>query len=373
MENVLLMLVTVVLGCVCGIFIGKCAMDSLVDTNIIRFKCLCLFAAITTVAILLSAIFLSSARVYLLILEGVLLIGYPVGFLGWIYAMVNYGLRVKWNDSVGSIVKCLVYDPEREETGYDLYLPARKSPNGKYSLILYIHGGGFTGGSRKDGASWCKYMASKGYVAASMDYTLHDGKHISNLNLMCSQVKECVSAIREKCAELGYPVTEMAPTGVSAGGCLASLFAYKEAKNSAIPVKFVFQQTGPMYFDPVSWGASNNIPMQASFVSMMTGHQITEDMVVRGEHYPYVYEISPASYVDSETVPTLCAYGPKDKMVPANLKYHLLEALEKARVPYDFVEYPHSNHGLYDDPKSQRIFLKKLDEYCARYFENHLE
>lgn len=88
-------------------------------------------------------------------------------------------------------------------------------------------------------------------------------------------------------------------------------------------------------------------------------------------YYADIAEISPCAHVCGDTVPTLCAYGPKDKIVPVNLKFCLFEALEKYNVPYDYVEYPHSNHGLYDDPKAQSIYLQKVNEYCVRYFQNH--
>ena len=35
---------------------------------------------------------------------------------------------------------------------------------------------------------------------------------------------------------------------------------------------------------------------------------------------------------------------------------------------YDYIEYPHSNHGMYDDPKAHREYLTKLDEYLKKYF-----
>ena len=54
----------------------------------------------------------------------------------------------------------------------------------------------------------------------------------------------------------------------------------------------------------------------------------------------------------------------------AKIKVILPEAPEKYHMPYDYVEYPHSNHGLYDDPAAQKVFLEKLDEYCDSYFEN---
>lgn len=279
--------------------------------------------------------------------------------------MKSCGLKSNYH---GEVLRDLAYDKGREETGYDLYLPETQSQEG-YSLILAIHGGGFSGGAKKDEEAWCRYMSGKGYVSASIDYTLADGKHETSLTLMAEEIRDCVTAIKEKCASLGYPVDEMALTGCSAGGCLAMLYAYKYAETSPIPIKFVFQQTGPAYFDPLVWGTTNyNTAHQAAFTSMMTGKQVTEDMVKRGEHYPLIEEISPSCYVNESSVPTLCAYGPRDKMVPVQVKYYLFDAFERSHVTYDYIEYPHSNHGMYDDPKAHREYLTKLDEYLKKYF-----
>lgn len=361
-----------VAAAIVGYFLGKRAIDSLVDANIKGFKNTVLMTA-TGIVIIILCILFTKLRISYIVALPIYLAGVAIGFLWCILRNPNRGLKVKWNEQAGNIVRDLVFDSTRPETGYDLYLPASKESDGTYALVLYVHGGGFTGGSRKDGETWCKYMTAKGYVSASMDYTLQGkkGSQTSNLHLMAGQVKDCVAAIKVKCEELGYPVTEMTVTGASAGGTIAALFAYGLAKESAVPVKFIFQQTGPMLFHPVWWGATNNdYKMQAMFVGNFSGKAVTVEMVERGEHLPIIEAMSPACLVRENTVPTLCAYGPRDKMVPACLKFALFEALERYQVPYDYVEYPHSNHGLYDDPKAQRVFVQKVDEYCEKYFDH---
>ena len=372
LMQIVIALIIIIFAVILGFKIGKLGIDSLVDANLKQFKHVCIAAAIGLLLAIICTIFLKNIRMNLVTLIFVYIVAVPIGFLAPVFCFSTVGLRVKWNDKVGTIHRDLVYDETREETGYDLYVPARLEEGIKYSLVLYVHGGGFTSGSRKDGELWCKYMTSKGYVAASMDYTLQKKGYKSDLYLVTNQVKDCVSAIEKKCREIGYPVTEMAVTGGSAGGTLALLFAYKKANESAIPVKFVFEQAGPVYFNPVCWNAAGNLEEQAVFVTRFCGIVVDIEMIKNNEHFTYINELSPACCVKEDTVPTLCAYGSKDKMVPTCLKYWLLEALEKYHIPYNNIEYPHSNHGLYDDPGSQKEFLKKLDEYCEQYFENKI-
>lgn len=78
----------------------------------------------------------------------------------------------------------------------------------------------------------------------------------------------------------------------------------------------------------------------------------------------------PAALVNGNTVPTLCAYGPKDKIVPVDMKFMLFEAFERYHVDYDYLEFPNSGHSMMADPYQQEMFVQKALEYCERYFLN---
>src|SRR6476661_3465742 len=55
----------------------------------------------------------------------------------------------------------------------DLYLPA--SP-GRHPAMLFIHGGGFRGGSKAGyGNAWGPYLAARGIVVFAIDYRLSTG------------------------------------------------------------------------------------------------------------------------------------------------------------------------------------------------------
>ncbi len=353
------------LAILAGGYLGKRSMDTLIDSNLKGALSRLKAAGAVEILLIFLAIIMKGERAEFIAVAALFPIFVAAGFfLPLLLALWS----VPKADYSGEVIKGLVFDENRNETGYDLYLPENREKK-TYPLILYVHGGGFSGGSKKDGDRWCRYLAKKGMVTATMDYTLADGKHDTSLTLMADEIKDCVAAIKEKCAALDITINEMAITGGSAGGCLAMLYAYKYREESPIPIKFVFQQTGPAYFDPVIWGTVNyNTFHKAAFSSMMTGVKLTEEMVERGEHYPLIEAISPSCYVDENTVPTLCAYGPRDKMVPVQVKYYLFDAFERNHVTYDFVEYPHSNHGMYDDPKANRVFLRKVDEYINKYF-----
>lgn len=254
----------------------------------------------------------------------------------------------------------------KETTKFDLYLPA-SAIEGDYSLIFYIHGGGFTGGDKAEGDSWCPYYAAKGMIAVSANYTLPPQDPSANINTMFRELVNTISAVKLYCEERGYHITEMAPCGISAGGCLAMLCAYRAPEELAIPVRFVFQQTGPATFDPDGWGCADD-QAKAAFVSMMTGRPFTADDVGTEEYQKALDEISPSANVTGSTVPTLIAYGPKDKIVPPELKFSLIEQLDQSYVSYDYIEFPNSGHGMLNDPDKSKAFFELVDEYIEKYF-----
>ena len=87
----------------------------------------------------------------------------------------------------------------------------------------------------------------------------------------------------------------------------------------------------------------------AKLASGWTGKAITAEMVADRSYRSFVDAISPASLVNENTVPTLCAYGPKDKIVPVDIKFVLFENFDKYGVTYDFINFENSGHGMLGD------------------------
>lgn len=97
----------------------------------------------------------------------------------------------------------------------DLYLPKGvENP----PLILFIHGGGWKNGDRRN----CKlaWAAGHGYALASVEYRL------SQEALFPAQIHDCKGALRwlrAHAEEYGYDATKVMVAGTSAGGHLAAL------------------------------------------------------------------------------------------------------------------------------------------------------
>ena len=247
---------------------------------------------------------------------------------------------------------------------YDLYIPSGLDKLENQYLILFIHGGSFNSGSKEDGESWCKYYATKWYITASVDYTLQNQGKDASIYLMNEEIENAVTAIKQKTEELGYHIAGMAPCGVSAGGTLAMNLAYNG--NSAIPVKFVFQLAAPTYFAPSEWSLLmkvDRLDSEEKFCKMMTGKELED-------YDTEIQNISPACIVNEDSVPSLIGYGLIDHCVPLSQKYYLIEVYDRDNVMYDYIEFPKSNHGMYNDLDKLQEFLDKSLEYARVYFTN---
>ena len=281
----------------------------------------------------------------------------------------------------GTVLKDLKYG-EGEREIYDLYLPEDRTDPKATHLILFIHGGSWQSGDKKDGELWCRNLASKGYTTASICYTLKTKETDTNITLVNSQVKAAVGAIKTKCAEEGISLVDMATNGFSAGACQAMLYGWDTADQyPGLPVKFIIQQSGPTTIEPAIWrngevhqlvlmftGLDGSAKGDAQWISQFCGETVTEDMVKDGSAEAYWKKVSPYTYITDSSIPIVFAYGVLDGIVPPASRIVLQQALEAHNVQYTSIVMENSGHALACDLDEQRLFLEYVDKYCAKYF-----
>lgn len=278
---------------------------------------------------------------------------------------------VDWNDSVGKKYTDLSYG-EKETHKFDLYVPADHSKE-NYGLIVYLHAGGFTTGDKSDDTQMLQWLCSKGYVTAGINYTLRDDRHPdASVYSQSIEIRESMPYVVAEAEKSGYHIDEMAISGGSAGGCLALLYAYRDADTSPVPVKMVFEGVGPSSFYPEDWDSygfdkAGNKDAAARLFSVMAGKTITADMFGTEDYNEAVKNISALLWVDNNTVPTLMAYGKYDKFQPFRASVRLNKELANCNVPHDYIVFEHSGHGLQNDSKKYIEYMQKINEYLDTY------
>ncbi len=276
---------------------------------------------------------------------------------------------VNWSDDVGTVYTDLSYGNEAANK-FDLYLPADNEKKA-YGLVVYLHAGGFTSGDKSDDAGILQWLCSEGYVAAGINYTLFSEENPNaNIYTQSMEIMQSIPFVIEKAKEYGYHIDRMAMAGGSAGGCLALLYAYRDAPEAPVPVRMVFEGVGPSSFYPEDWksyGFDQNPESAAELFSVMSGKTINAQMFGTDDYDNIVKDISALLWVDENTVPTVMAYGAQDKFQPYEGAKRLDAALTANNVPHEYIVFPHSGHGLQNDNKQGVEYYEKILEYLNRY------
>ena len=279
---------------------------------------------------------------------------------------------VDWNDSVGKVYTDISYG-SGEANQFDLYVPADNSRS-SYGLIVYLHAGGFTSGDKSGDAGILEWLCSKGYVTAGINYTLFSEEHPeASVYSQSMEIKESIPFVIAEAEKLGYHIDEMAISGGSAGGCLALLYAYRDAEASPVPVRMVFEAVGPSSFYPEDWKSygldlknSDSDTAASGLFGAMAGKEIKAAFGTP-EYDEEIKDISALLWVNENSVPTIMAYGKYDKVQPYEGSQRLLRALEENHVPHDYYLCTHSGHGLQNDNKVYGEYMRKILEYLDTY------
>ena len=245
----------------------------------------------------------------------------------------------------------------------DLYLP-----NGgtNLPLIIYIHGGAFRTGSKRDQVP-LEYVPL-GYAVASVDYRL------SQDAVFPAQIQDCKAAVRwlrANAATYRLDSDRFAAWGYSAGGHLAALLGacggverFDTGDNLRVSsrVQAVVDYYGPTDFLQIDTHAlpsavPHNPPNSPE--SQLIGGPIQENK-------DKVKAANPISYVTAEAAPFLIFHGDADPVVPHQQSRLLADALERAGVPVTFYTVSGSGHGGFKDPKVAALTRAFLARHLLR-------
>lgn len=195
----------------------------------------------------------------------------------------------------------------------DLWIPEEGDG---MTAIVWIHGGGWRGGSRGDYRRWAEIFSRDGYFCASIDYRL------SGVAPYPAAYDDCVAAvawIRENASDLRVNPDRIVVGGSSAGGHLALLLGLRETPG-VIGVVDLFGPTDLR---------ENFHPAVEQFLQGQDGT-----------------EASPIVHVDADDPPVLILHGTDDRTVPIEQSYALRDALQEAGGRVDLRVFEGAGHGL---------------------------
>ncbi len=235
--------------------------------------------------------------------------------------------------------------------------------------VIFIHGGGWVGGS-KEGSMLAvlPYMAM-GWAAVNVEYRMAQTAPAP------AGVDDCRCALKWVIANAktyGFDTTKIVVTGQSAGGHLA------------LTTGMLTQSAG---FDdrcPTPGGPANNAPSEDNpkVAAIVNWYGITDvnDIIQGANARGYgvrwfagvenktalATRVSPLSYVRPGLPPIITIHGDADPTVPYPQAVRLRDALTKAGVTNELVTIPQGGHGNFVAPQRERAwtairaFLDKL-------------
>lgn len=255
--------------------------------------------------------------------------------------------------------------PDRPEK-MDIYMPLTSSK--VRPAILYIHGGGWAKGDKKDqiAISVCTFLAQQGYAAFSIDYKLteYEGRAWNSRMMKGGwpqHIYDCKTAVRyiRKNAE-NYHVdpNKIAVIGSSAGGHLALL--------TALSSNHTELDQGGLYTD---------VPCNIACVVDMYG--IPDVRVWGGSAFidvdksqkPEVWALaSPITHLSGSAPPMLVIHGDRDEVVDVQQSIDFVNTLKEMKLEHQFVIVKGGGHGFDLQPPQMDLRPIVLD-----FFEKYLK
>ncbi len=252
-----------------------------------------------------------------------------------------------------------------ERNVMDIYVPAKAYEKEANGCILFIHGGSWSSGSKDEMMGECVALANEGYITATMSYTLINDENRDTYSVMTvlDEISSAIEEIKKFSDEKGLNITKLATSGYSAGAHLSMLYSYSRPEKSAIPLAFAANKVGPSDFTTEAWGEAG-----PRIAKMLAGAALTEQYINEGKEKELIELVSPVAYINENSIPSLLAYGGKDKTVPVGNADSVKNTFEEAGATYDFILFPFSDHILIFAPFSSVQYNLKLKDYCNKYF-----
>ncbi len=223
----------------------------------------------------------------------------------------------------------------------DLHLPRGvENP----PLIVWIHGGGWKGGSRT--GNKMAWVAKYGYAMASIEYRL------SQEAIFPAQIHDCKGAVRwlrANAAKYSYNADKIVVGGSSAGGHLVALMGTSadvvELEGSTAGnadqssrVQAVVDYYGPTDFVVRSKNQPAKTEQEGGGVFHLLGGKATENIEL-------AKLASPITHISKDDPPFLILHGAKDKVVYLDQSELFHAAYEKAGLKSRLMINPKGAHG----------------------------
>jgi acetyl esterase/lipase len=238
------------------------------------------------------------------------------------------------------VEKDVVYLPEGRKEKADLYFPTAKPAEGRFAMVLLMHGGGFNDGDKARGreVQMAVELAAHGYACMSINYRLwNKGVKKPTWPQSLHDAKTAVRWLRVNADRLNIDPERIAAFGNSAGGNLALMLATTTAEDGLEPAE---PHAG------ISTKVRCAIDLYGA-LDLPNYHDMKMFLQSREENAEVYRKASPVTYASAGDAPMLIVHGTADETVDVSQARTMATALEKAGVDHQLEIVPEAPHTFY--------------------------
>ena len=229
----------------------------------------------------------------------------------------------------------------------DLYLPEKINDKEKLPLVLYVHGGGFSGGERTSGRDFCSYLSQNGFAAATITYTLY----AKNKNFGCdgalpTKIKAFQYAVNDLWLATSYFIKNATKYGIDPAKIFVS--GYSAGAETVLHGAYWDFKTMNLY-------AKNTLPKDFKYAGLIAGAGAIMDLNL---------------ITKENLIPMLFFHGSADVTVPYATAAHHLCKTNSSNWLLLFGSHSIYNHALHlNGAASLFTYCNGGHEYSGALFE----
>ena len=280
----------------------------------------------------------------------------------FVYIWKTFTYKVPMDVGIPIDVDTFTYrKTDERDLKLDLYYPPHRT-NKKYPLVYFCHGGGWISGFRNqpNNVSWCRFLASKGFIVSSIDYRYG---YKNDMDDILSDYSEGLKYLKDRSEELKIDIDHIVLMGLSAGGHLSLLYAaynsFLDHKEKIHGIQSVVGFYSPSNLKDIF--ISDNKSLFAKFATTRTLNGLPTEVE---EIYDYY---SPINWISDKMLPTLLVHGKLDDTVPFASSVELAKRFKNYNVPCEF--YVHKTGGHSFDTRLKDLTTINILEKTLRYLK----
>ncbi len=251
------------------------------------------------------------------------------------------------------------------ELKMDIYRP--RGSAAPTPALLYVHGGGWTGGDKRSGAGSLDFaeLLARGYLIAAVNYRLAPRYKFP---AMIEDVKCAVRFLKANAERYNLNSNKIGAWGGSAGGHLVALLGTADETagwdvgqylEQSSRVQAVVDMFGPTDLTVLFEGANPRL-MEQVFGTSDRNSEILK-------------RASPVNWVSSDDSPFLILHGERDPLVPVSQSQIFYEKLQAAKVPATLVIVKNAGHGFVPMGGPISPTRQELTKMMGDFFDQYLK